>query len=120
MPFVVLEHFRGTLDRPDHFDLMFLQASGLLRAWSVRRCPVAPGMTDAVSLPDHRQAYLVYQGPTKRGGGWVRRWTGGRFRPLVQRDDCWRLLVESPRLSGVIALERDAGGWWRYTFRQTF
>src|SRR4051812_9265577 len=118
MPFVVLEHFRGTLDRPDHFDIMFSQPSETLRTWSVRRRPDSPGVLDAFSLPDHRSVYLIYQGPTKRGGGWVRRWTGGLFRPLVQQERCWRMLVESPRLTGLIALEQADDGGWRYTFQQ--
>jgi len=117
MRFVVLEHFRGTLDRPDHFDLMFTQPSGMLRTWSVRRRPDSPGRQEALPLADHRAAYLSYQGPTKRGGGWVRRWTGGRDRPLVQQERCWRLIVESPLLNGIIALEQIGdGGLWQYTF----
>ena len=114
MPFVILEHFRGTLDWPDHFDLMFTQPSGLLRTWSVRRRPDSPGRQEALRMADHRAAYLTYQGPTKRGGGWVRRWTGGGYRPLVQQERCWRLIVESPLLTGVIALEQagDDGLWW--------
>jgi hypothetical protein len=117
MPFVILEHFLLSLDRPDHFDLMFLQPSGSLRTWSVRR-PNSPGFLEAQSLPDHRTAYLRYEGPTKRGGGWVRRWTGGRFRPLVQQDRCWRLLVESPRLLGLITFEQADDGGWRYVFQR--
>jgi hypothetical protein len=119
MPFVVLEHFLPFLDRPDHFDLMFLQPSGTLRTWSVRQRPDSAGRLEALSLPDHRPAYLILQGPTKRGGGWVRRWTRGRFRPVFQQDSCWRLLVESPLLTGLIALEQaDDGGLWRYTFQR--
>jgi hypothetical protein len=118
MPFVVLEHFRGPLDRPDHFDLMFTQPTGGLRTWSIRHRLDSPGWQQALALPDHRAAYLSYEGPTKRGGGWVRHWTRGTFRPLVARDGCWRSLVSSPRLHGLIELARDAAGSWRYTFRQ--
>src|SRR5262245_12106836 len=106
MPFVVLEHFRGMLDRPDHFDLMFSQPSGTLRTWSMRHRPETPGRLEAWSLADHRAAYLVHLGPTRRGGGWVRRWTGGGFRALVQQERCWRLFVESPLLTGLITLEQ--------------
>jgi hypothetical protein len=121
MRFVVLEHFLASLDRPDHFDLMFLQSSGMLRTWSIKRRPDSVGGLEARSLPDHRTAYLIHQGPTKRGGGWVRRWTRGRFRPLVQQDRCWRMIVESPLLIGLISLEEaDEGALWRYTFQRSF
>jgi hypothetical protein len=119
MKFVILEHFLPTLDRPDHYDLMFLLPSGLLRTWSVRRRPDSSGRLEALSLADHRPAYLTYQGPTKHGGGWVRRWTRGRFRTLVQQDRCWRMIVESPLLGGVVTLEQaDDGSPWRYTFQR--
>src|SRR5687767_5184894 len=113
MPFVILEHHLPSLDRPDHFDLMFSQPSGLLRTWSVRRKPDSPERQEARSLPDHRKVYLTHEGTTKRSQGWVRRWTSGTFRPLVQRDGCWRMLVESPRLCGLMTLERS-DEVWRY------
>ena len=121
MPFVILEHFLPSLDRPDHFDLMFTQPAGTLRTWSVRRRPDSPGWLEALSLPDHRPAYLTHQGPTKSRGGWVRRWTRGRFRPLVKQDRCWRMIVESPHLAGIVTLEQvDDGDSWRYTFQRSF
>jgi hypothetical protein len=117
--FVILEHFLPSLDRPDHFDLMFSQPGWSLQTWSIRGRPDAPGMQSAQSLPDHRTAYLTHQGLTKRGLGWVRRWTGGSFRPLVQRSDCRRMIVDSPRLCGLLTLERTADGW-HYSFTRRF
>ena len=119
MPFVILEHFIRSSDRADHFDLMFSQPNGLLRTWSIPRRPDSAGRQEALSLDDHRLAYLVHQGPTKRGQGWVRRWTSGSFRPLVQRSDCWRMFVESPRLCGLVNLElRDPDNRWQYKFER--
>jgi hypothetical protein len=98
---------------------MFTQPFGTLRTWSIHGRPDATGSQLALSLPDHRPAYLTHEGPTKRGRGWVRRWTSGAIRPLVQRSDCWRMFVDSPRLHGLLTLERSVDGW-RYAFSRRF
>ena len=117
MLFVILEHHLPSLDRPDHFDLMFSQPSGSLRTWSIRRKPDLPGRQEALSLADHREAYLTHEGTTRRSQGWVRRWSRGAFRPVYQRPDGWRMLVESPRLVGLMTLEL-VDGIWRYAFER--
>jgi hypothetical protein len=68
--YVVLHH---TGHGPSHYDLMFESMTGdSLVTYRVEHWP--PVSTDAfIPLPNHRLAYLTYEGPVSRGRGEVRR-----------------------------------------------
>ncbi len=72
--FVVLEHDHPIL----HWDLM-LEFDGALLTW---RLPANVQINEwgvSERLPDHRLAYLDYEGPVSKGRGTVRRITGGQY-----------------------------------------
>lgn len=77
----------------DHYDFM-LEVGEALATWQtacncldLREGESSP----ARKLPDHRLAYLTYQGPVSGGRGQVRRVCQGTFETLV--DDRRRLVV---------------------------
>jgi len=63
-------------DAPDgpHYDLM-LEHEGALATWRLEELPGGAGGAGAMpaeKLPDHRLAYLSYEGPVSGGRGSVR------------------------------------------------
>ena len=93
---VVLSH---TGHGPDHHDVMIERApGGELATWRARRWPPTPG--DALEpLPDHRRAYLDYEGPISGGRGRVRRVASGTA------GENWS------DAAGTFALAEDGGTW---------
>ena len=73
--FVILRH-----DAPQglHFDLL-LEASGVLRTWALPQPPDSGVEMECEALPDHRMAYLDYEGPVSGGRGTVDRWDWGTY-----------------------------------------
>src|SRR4051794_23553598 len=60
--FVLLRHETPAgSERPTHFDLM-LEHNGVLRTWALSGLPAAGEPLLAEQLPDHRLAYLDYEG----------------------------------------------------------
>ena len=81
--FVIQEHRRGT---DVHYDLMVRRPDAqALWTWRLSSLPGPGRVLDAERLPDHRLAYLSYEGPVSRGRGEVRIVVGARsaiFAPL--------------------------------------
>jgi DNA polymerase Ligase (LigD) len=106
--FVVLTHDHPFL----HWDLM-LEQGDALRTWRLARPPEAGEPIDAEVLPDHRLAYLEYEGPVSGDRGTVERWDGGTYDIVESTVD--RLLVrfDGHRLSGdaSIAQEQTGAAW---------
>lgn len=115
--FVLLRH-----DHPRglHFDLM-LETGGVLRTWALANVPEPDGTIDCRPLPDHRMAYLDYEGPVSGGRGSVVRWDRGTFR--IQHDSGTDLVVEllGEKLVGVATLgpSTDATGSWQLIWTPT-
>ncbi|NUQ64853.1 MAG: hypothetical protein HUU20_20510 [Pirellulales bacterium] len=80
--FVVLEH-----DSPRglHWDFM-LESGDALATWALPEPPDAAAELAAESLPDHRPAYLDYEGPIASNRGTVRRWDRARMRSAGARN----------------------------------
>ena len=57
--YVILEH---ETTGGSHFDFM-LETGGTLKTWSISQPPLNGVEMDAEALPDHRLAYLDYEGP---------------------------------------------------------
>ena len=72
--FVVLEHDHPIL----HWDLM-LEFDGTLLTWRLPANVKPTRWVNSERLPDHRLAYLDYEGPVSKGRGTVRRITGGHY-----------------------------------------
>jgi hypothetical protein len=98
--YVILEH-----ETPDgtHFDLM-LEMDGVLKTWSLA-APPSPGKEqDAKVLPEHRLAYLDYEGPISGGRGSVTRWDRGTYD--IERQSGSELIVRitGEKLNGRVSL----------------
>jgi hypothetical protein len=83
---------------PSHWDLM-LERHGVLMTWRLAELPPAwsrveqpnplPKETEAppVRLPDHRLAYLDYEGPLSGNRGEVCRYDGGTYDVLKESGE---------------------------------
>ena len=104
--FVVLEHHWDGV----HWDFM-LERDGVLKTWAVDE-PLAPGRDlPARQLPDHRLAYLDYEGPVSRGRGHVHRLDAGTYETNLWDDATVRVLIKGGQLEGEVVLSRLASAW---------
>jgi len=109
--FVILRH---DAPRGLHFDLM-LERGGVLVTWALAE-PPEPGLElDAESLPDHRIAYLDYEGPVSGGRGSVTRWDRGEFDEIEWSDTRRVVELRGEKLACRATIERVPGGptQWR-------
>ena len=108
--FVVLEHVLPEgHKRPTHWDLM-LEAEGTLATWALRE-PLASGeTTPAQRLPDHRLAYLEYEGPISGDRGTVTRWDAGDYLPIAVEPQCWEVALTGRVLQGRLTLTQPGEG----------
>jgi hypothetical protein len=112
--YVILEH-----DTPQglHWDVM-LQWGEVLRTWAAPDLPDSKLTLNVRDLPDHRAAYLDYEGPVSGGRGSVSRWDQGTYE-IVQQSDT-RLVVElsGQRMTGRAVLQRgEAADAWQWRFQ---
>ncbi len=105
--FVILEHRRADT----HWDVM-LERTGTLRTWAVDSL-IHPGATlSARALPDHRLAYLEYEGPISGDRGEVRRIAQGTYVRLEWSDERIVVDLQGDQLRGRLMLSRDGGNAW--------
>jgi hypothetical protein len=105
--FVILLHeMPGDSARPTHWDLM-LEDDAILLTWALEAFPEQGLVSRAQSLPDHRPAYLTYQGPVSHNRGSVTRWEQGEFRWLQRSSQTLRIQVSGQRLDGQICMTRN-------------
>ena len=112
--FAILRH-----DGPPalHFDLL-LEMGGKLKTWALP-LPPAPGVEIICeALPDHRLAYLDYEGPLSAGRGTVTRWDRGTYRTEHQSDVELAVELSGAKLTGRATLSElpDRPGHWRFLF----
>jgi hypothetical protein len=118
--FVILRHeFPPDSTRESHWDFM-LETAEALETWALAAEPTAYSCCLAQRLPDHRKAYLDYEGEVSGGRGRVRRWDAGNYVRLTA--DEWHVTValKGNRLRGVARLERvDVSTQrWRFSFEE--
>ena len=110
--FVILTH-----DSPAgrHWDFM-LELGDALATWSLEEPPEADRPIRAEALPDHRTAYLEYEGPISGNRGSVTQWDRGTYR--LQQHDEHRLVavLSGGKLSGNVTLEQAAADPHHWTF----
>jgi len=70
--FVILEHNHPYV----HWDFMFEEGDSL-RSWRLLNEPALDAWIEAERLPNHRKAYLDYEGPVSGDRGEVVRWKFG-------------------------------------------
>jgi hypothetical protein len=115
--YVVLEH---ESPRGLHWDFM-LECGDALAAWALASPPDAAHAVDAAALPDHRIAYLDYEGPISGRRGSVRQWDRGEYACVARRDDCIVAELTGSRLNGRVVLARrpQSPGDWSFTFQRS-
>lgn len=100
--FVVLEHrWNGV-----HWDFM-LEHGESLRTWAIDSPIVAGEELPARALPDHRIAYLDYEGPISGDRGSVSRVDAGDYVPIEWTADRVRARLQGRQLVGEVVLWRD-------------
>ena len=101
--FVILRHDNSV---GTHWDFM-IQCGPVLRAWALQGepAPSGPGgAIEAAALPDHRTAYLDYEGPVSGGRGQVERWDGGTFQGVEISDERITVNLAGRKLVGRASL----------------
>lgn len=116
--FVLLEHRRDGV----HFDFL-LERGGVLRTWAIDEA-IAPGrILRARGLPDHRLAYLDYEGALSGGRGTVRRLDRGSYVESEWTPELVRVRIVGDQICGEVELRRtgDAGATeWTFLVRGKF
>ena len=106
--FVVLLHETPPgYPRGTHFDLM-LQHEGSLWTWAIEKLPTAGQPAMAERLPDHRLAYLDFEGEVAAGRGRVSRVDAGEFDVMTDEESLLVLLIRGGQLTGTLTLEQIA------------
>lgn len=99
--FVLLEH-----DHPQlHWDFM-VERGDTLRTWRLNSIPGMNCEIDAVALPDHRLAYLDYEGPVSSDRGIVRRIDRGECTIQDEQRDSFSVELYGSHLSGRAELRK--------------
>ena len=114
--FVLLEHTHPVL----HWDLMF-EKIGILETWRLAEIPgETAAQIEAAQLPDHRLAYLDYEGPVSNERGTVRRIDRGTYEFVESRtqDACRvvELTLSGDRLEGRAVLQEVDGEAWCFSW----
>jgi hypothetical protein len=111
--FVILRH-----DSPRglHWDFL-LEMGGVLRAWALSQPPEPNLKLPCEALPDHRLAYLEYEGPISRGRGSVTRWDRGTYETERETNEELVVDVHGERLAGRASLRQspEQPGGWQFT-----
>jgi len=97
---------------PTHYDLMLEQGQALA-TWQLSQSPqpLEPGQAmPARKLPDHRRAYLTYQGPVSQGRGQVAMLDKGAYEPLRADEAYWEFRLSGRVLIGKFCLRRSGQG----------
>ena len=124
--FVLLRHERPTdFEEPSHWDLM-LQQGDVLKTWELRTLPAswqaamgtaaaetlsAVQTVSAKQLPDHRLAYLDYEGPIRGNRGEVHRCDSGTYEILSQDESQLKISLTGTMISGFAKFQRDEHSW---------
>lgn len=117
--YVILRH-----DFPElHWDLM-LEQEGVLKTWRLPSPPEIDPASDessidliAEALPDHRLAYLEYEGPVSGDRGEVSRWDHGSLSLLELNDELIVALLTGEELAGRVTLKKmDQENQWSLNY----
>jgi hypothetical protein len=112
--FVILRHeLPPGHDRGTHFDLM-LEMGGVLRTWELPELLEVGKVIQAKALPDHRLAYLEYEGPVSGNRGTVSRIEDGEYDMVEETGASWRYRLAGKMINGMLTLWRDekSPGCW--------
>lgn len=139
--FVLLYHeCPAETPRSSHCDLM-LEAAGALRTWAIRELPrswdatagpvpsgcsgegssvriASTNTVPAEQIPDHRLAYLDYEGPVSGDRGTVTRLDSGQYASQKESSNQWALELTGRIIRGQVSLHCTGPGAsnWQLTF----
>ena len=99
--FVILTHDWPFL----HWDLM-LESNDELLTWRLLEQPGIDREIVAERLPNHRIAYLDYEGPVSGERGSVSRWDQGKFEILKNKTECLTARIQGKRLAGRVVISQ--------------
>ena len=112
--FVILRHETpADYPRPAHYDLM-LEQEGVLWTWALDKLPAGGEIVIAERLPDHRLAYLDYEGEIAGGRGSVSQVEAGECEWLEQSAVELRVRLRGTGLGRILRLTlrpEDHGQW---------
>ena len=92
-----------------------LEVGPVLRTWALLEEPSAGQVQRAEELPDHRPAYLDYEGPLSGDRGSVTRWDEGTYEPFEPNEGQWIIDLRGKRLAGRVRLTRSADAqFWEF------
>jgi hypothetical protein len=110
--FVILTHDHPFL----HWDLM-LEKEAALRTWRLLNTPGGPGGIEAEPLPEHRLAYLDYEGPVSGNRGTVVAFDRGEYAIIDETGDSITVSLRGEKLQGQASISRRPGGAdWTFEF----
>lgn len=122
--YVILRHEGSAEFKPGvHWDLM-LEAGSMLRTWALAKLPGEVSDAEretgqeiaAEQLPDHRLAYLSYEGQISGNRGTVERCDSGKYELISGHADELVFLLEGQLFNGRVTMRRGANGAiWRCT-----
>jgi hypothetical protein len=85
-----------------------LEMGDVLKTWALAQEPQPGRPCTAESLPDHRPAYLDYEGPISGGRGHVTRWDHGTYTIQPPWEAKLSLAMSGKKLRGPVTLNRSA------------
>ena len=86
-----------------------LEMGDVLKTWSLPQPPLKGVEMDAEALPDHRLAYLDYEGPISGDRGSVTRWDRGTYEVECQSESELIVRLSGEKLMGKRSLRQSAG-----------
>lgn len=104
--YVILYHQQHSAETDlTHWDLM-LEKDGLLRTWKLPQSPTPSKPLTAIPLPDHRIAYLEYEGPISGDRGQVSQFDSGTYQgSLPSSKDSFSIHLAGRVFRGRLLLE---------------
>jgi hypothetical protein len=112
--FVIQKHTRGG---ESHYDFM-LEDGARLASWRMNRLAGELGCSEsalAQALPDHRLAYLIYEGPVSGGRGVVKIADSGTYTLARRWVDGWVIQLSGQSTTGTFEFRRQDGEQWVIT-----
>jgi DNA polymerase Ligase (LigD) len=107
--FVILHHETPAgYSRPAHFDLM-LEHGSVLHTWALDALPAVGETVAAELLPDHRLAYLDFQGEISGQRGSVTRVDAGEYEMAEESTARIVLQIHGEKLSGILTMMKPDG-----------
>lgn len=104
--------------RGTHWDLM-LEHDGALKTWALAAEPTGEISLSAEQLPDHRLAYLDYEGPVSGNRGHVTRHDAGECTWLAQSADRMEVQLDGGQGKRFVTLTHCASAgayFWMASF----